>query len=288
MKNKFEFFLLKFLSFIISRLSLKSARRLANVFGFIFFHFIPIRKKVVLKNLQIAFPQLEEKYLIRLAKRAFYNLFTILIEILYIPYLKEDEIKSQVKIKNPEIIENERLKKKGIILTSAHFGNWELLAIASALNLNTHFSVIIKPLRNPYVDNFINHWRTKYGNKIIPMGISVKNIFKELRENNIVALLADQRASLNSIEMEFFNKITHVYDGPAVMSLRTEAPLIFAIAIRQKDYTYLVELTKIEVPDIEDETEKSYLMTKKYISLLEDFIRLYPDHWFWFHDRWKH
>lgn len=288
MKNKIEYFLLRLLSFVISRLSLNSSRRLAKLLAFIFYYFIPIRKDLVFKNLKIAFPDLNENETKRIAKKTYLNLFIVLIEILYLPFLEKVEIENLINIKNPELIHKALSLNKGLIFVSAHFGNWEILALSAALRLKTQFSIVTKPLRNPFVDNFINSWRTKFGNKVVPLGLSVKNIFKELLEKKIIALLADQRASQNSLELNFFNKLTHVYEGPAVLSIKTGAPLIFAVAIRQSDFTYTVELHEIEQPDQENDQEKIKTMSEKYISLLEDYIRMYPEQWLWFHNRWRH
>ena len=288
MKNKLEYYLLKSLSFIVSRFSLNTSRKLIRYLAFLFYYFIPIRKKIVLKNLKNAFPNLDEKKIKKLAKKTYQNLFIVLIEILYLPHLKKEEIENLISIKNPEVIQKALALNKGLIFVSAHFGNWEVLAISASLHIKTKFSIVTKPLRNPYVDKFINDWRTKFGNKIVPLGLSVKNIFKELLEKRIIALLADQRASQNSLELKFFNKLTHVYEGPAVLSIKTGAPLIFAIAIRRNDYSYLVELKEIAQPDVENEQEKIKIMTEKYISLLEDYIRIYPEQWLWFHNRWRH
>ncbi|MCR4416981.1 MAG: lysophospholipid acyltransferase family protein [Ignavibacteria bacterium] len=288
MKNKIEYFLLRLLSFVISRLSLNSSRRLAKLLAFIFYYFIPIRKDLVFKNLKIAFPDLNENETKRIAKKTYQNLFIVLIEILYLPFLEKVEIENLINIKNPELIHKALSLNKGLIFVSAHFGNWEILALSAALRLKTQFSIVTKPLRNPFVDNFINSWRTKFGNKVVPLGLSVKNIFKELLEKKIIALLADQRASQNSLELNFFNKLTHVYEGPAVLSIKTGAPLIFAVAIRQSDFTYTVELHEIEPPDQENDQEKIKTMSEKYISLLEDYIRMYPEQWLWFHNRWRH
>ncbi len=254
----------------------------------LFYYFIPIRKKVVIKNLNIAFPELHHRQLLKLAKKTYQNLFIVLIEILYLPHLSKEEIENLLKIKNPELIQNALQLNKGLIFVSAHFGNWEILAISAAIRLNVQFSIVIKPLRNPFVDRFINDWRTKFGNKVVPLGLSVKNIFKELLEKKIIALLADQRAGQYSVELNFFNKLTHVYEGPAVLSIKTGAPLIFAVAIRQNNFSYIVELKEIPQPEIEDEHEKIKIMTANYISLLEDYIRIYPEQWFWFHNRWRH
>jgi len=256
--------------------------------AFVFYNFIPIRKEIVKKNLKIAFPDLQSSELKRLTKKIYKNLFIVLVEILYLPSLKKEEIENLVYIKNEKLIEDALRKDKGLIFVSAHFGNWEVLAISAALRLGKTFSIITKPLRNPYIDEYINSWRTKFGNKIVPLGISIRNIFKEILEKKIVALLADQRASLNSLEMEFFGKTTHVYEGPAVLSTKTGAPMIFALAIRQPDYKYAIELIELNSSNNESESDRIFNLTKQYISLLEDYIRLYPEQWFWFHNRWKH
>ncbi len=288
MQNKIEYILLKILSNLITKFPLNISRKIAKLIGSFFYYLIPIRKEVVIKNLKIAFPYLSDFDISRLTKKSYQNLFIILIEILYLPRFNEDILRRLVKIKNVELIEQALKRDKGLIFVSAHFGNWEILAIASALILKQKFTLVIKPLRNPIVDEFINSWRTKFGNEIIPLGISVKNVFKRLLQKNIIALLADQRASINSLEMDFFGRKTHVYEGPATLSIKTGAPLIFAIAIRQPDYSYHVELKEIKIDNKISDQENITHMTAIYISYLEDYIRQYPEQWLWFHNRWKH
>lgn len=287
-KNRFEYSILKFLSFIISKMSLKKARGLANMLAFIFYYFIPIRKNLVVKNLKIAFPDLDPKSLKKLTYYSYKNLFIVLIEILYLPYLTVDEIKSLTEISDFDLINKALSKNKGLIFVSAHFGNWEVLAISAALNIGKPFTIITKPLRNTIVNEYINNWRCRFGNKVVPLGISIKSIFKALLEKEIVAMVADQRASQNSIRMKFFSKETSVFEGPAVFSIKTGAPLILGLAIRQKDGKYKIKLDEIEIPESNDENRKIYIMTEKYIRLLEKYISQYPDQWLWFHNRWKH
>lgn len=288
MQNKIEYLLLKFLSFLISKLSIKTSQKLAKVLAFIFYNFIPLRKNVVIKNLRIAFPNIQENKLKKYILKAYENLFLVLVEILLLPYLSKDKIYEMVEIENIKLIDEALSKEKGLIFVSAHFGNWEILALASALKLKKPFMIVTKPLRNNLVDHYINDWRCKYGNNIIPLNKSIKNIFKALIDKKIIALLADQRASTKSLQLKFFDKLTHVYEGPATLSVKTGAPLILGMAIRQDFLKYKVELTPIPIPDAKNDNEKIISMTENYLSLLENYIRKYPDHWLWFHNRWRH
>ncbi len=288
MQNKIEYFLLKFLSFLVSKLKIKTSKKLAKMLALLFYYLIPLRKNVVIKNLRIAFPDLAENDLKKYVHKAYENLFIVLVEILLLPYLNENEISEMVEIENSQLVDEALSQEKGLIFVSAHFGNWEILALASALKLKKNFVIVTKPLRNNLVDQYINEWRCRYGNSIIPLNKSIKNIFKALIDKKIIALLADQRASLNSLELRFFNKLTHVYEGPATLSVKTGAPLILGMAIRQDFLKYKVELTQIPIPEGRSDNDKIITMTENYISLLEKYIRQYPDHWLWFHNRWRH
>ena len=76
---------------------------------------------------------------------------------------------------------------------SGHFGNWEYCAISAGVQLNKKFSVVVKPQRNPFVNDWLNRVRTKWTNDIVPLGISIRNIYSVLLNKGIIAMVADQR-----------------------------------------------------------------------------------------------
>jgi len=288
MQNKIEFFLFNFLLLIVTRLPLRISRKLANVLAFFFYHFIPIRKSVAQKNLRFVFPEFDSKKLRQVLFKSYVNFFIVLIEIFYLRIIKADELKTMVRINQPELI-NESLKKnKGLMFLSAHFGNWEILAASTALTIGVPYSIIVKPLRNNLVDKFMNDMRCKWGNKVVRMGVSVKDIYRELMNKNIVALVADQRAGEGSMRIPFFGKETSVFFGPATLSVKTGAPILLGIAVRQNDFSYEVDLKEIKIEDNLSEDQKIESITKEYIRQLELIIRKNPEQWLWFHDRWKH
>jgi KDO2-lipid IV(A) lauroyltransferase len=289
MKNRIEYILFILFSWWFRLLGLNLSRKFATVMALMFFYLIPIRKKVVLNNLKIAFPENDFHTNKKLAFKIFLSFTITLVEILYFPYMKKEQIISSVECINPELIVGKYSEGKGVILLSSHFGNWEFLAISVAIQIELPFSVIVKPLRNPLVYEWMNKARTKFGNEVVPLGISIRKTYQTLKEKKIVAMVADQRGPIEGVKLDFFGKKVSVYTGPAALALKTGAPLICGIAIRQNDYTYKTELVEISQQNLPaGEEEKILELSQRYTSYLEQVIREHPEQWLWMHKRWKH
>ena len=157
------------------------------------------------------------------------------------------------------------------------------------VQLNISLSLVVKPLRNPYVSNWMNRTRAKWNNKIVPLGISIRQVYQTLKEKKIVAMVADQRGPEDGIKVNFFGREVSTHAGPAVLGLKTGAPILYCIPIRQKNNTYKTEFTEISkenLPGLYDDKIKE--LSQRHMSYLEGFIRKHPEQWLWMHKRWKH
>jgi Kdo2-lipid IVA lauroyltransferase/acyltransferase len=289
MKNRIEYILFVCFSWCFRLLGLNLSRKFATVLALVFFYLIPIRKKVVLNNLKIAFPEYDIHTIKKLSFKVYFSFMIFLVEILSIPFLKKEELINSVQCSNPELIVEKYNEGKGVILLSSHFGNWEFLAISVAIQIQLPFSVIVKPLRNPLVYEWMNKARTKYGNEVVPLGISIRKTYQTLKEKKIVAMVADQRGPVEGVKVDFFGRKVSAYTGPAALALKTGSPLICGIAVRQKDYKYKTELVEISQQALPDgEEEKILEISQRYTSYIENVIRENPEQWLWMHDRWKH
>ena len=289
MKNRIEYFLFLLFSLTFRLLGLNTSRKLAGFLSFIFYYIIPIRKETVLENLTNAFPEYDEKKIQGIAYNAYKSFLTAFIEILYLPKISRHGLKAAVNCPNKELIETKFKEEKGVILLSAHFGNWEYVAASVALQLNIPFSVVVKPQRNPYVSDWMNKVRTRWNNDVVSLGLSIRKIYQTLKEKKIVAMVADQRGPQESIKVEFFGRKVSVHIGPVVLALKTGAPILYGIPVRQKDNSYKIvmhEISKDNLP--EDHEEKIIELSQRHTSHLESFIREYPEQWLWMHKRWKH
>lgn len=289
MKNRIEYILFIFFSRCFKFFGLNLSRKFASILAFTFFYLIPIRKKVVLKNLHIAFPENDIVTNKKLAYKIYLSFAITLVEILYLPYMSKNDIAFAVECSNPELIIEKYKEGKGVILLSSHFGNWEFIAISVAIQLQLPFSVIVKPLRNPLVFDWMNKSRTRFGNEVVQLGISIRKTYQTLKEKKIVAMVADQRGPAEGVKVNFFKKNVAVYTGPAVLAIKTGAPLICGIPIRDKNYKYKTTLVEISVDNLpENYDEKVIELSQRYISYLEKVIRENPEQWLWMHNRWKH
>ena len=289
MKNIFEYILFLSCSKFFQLLGLNLSRKFSFLIAVLFYYIIPIRKKTVLENLHNAFPDYDEKKLKSIAFGSYKSFAIALAEILYIPAMSKEDIKKQVDCNNVELIREKYEENNGVILLSAHFGNWEFMATSLAAQLNIPISVVIKPQRNPYVTNWMNKARTKWNNEIVPLGISIRQTYQTLKDKKVVAMVADQRGPEESIKINFFGRDLTVLTGPAILALKTGAPVLYGISVRQDDYSYktvFAEISKKYLPDSKEEKIKE--LSQRHMSYLEGIIRKYPEQWLWMHKRWKH
>jgi len=262
---------------------------MAPLLAFIFFYFIPIRKKVVLENLKIAFPENDYKSNKNLAFNIYSSFAITLVEIMCLPFLDKNKLIESVDCVNPELIVQKHKEGKGVILLSSHFGNWEFIAISVAIQIQIPFSVVVKPLRNPLVYERMNKARTKFGNEVVPLGISIRKTYQTLKEKKVVAMVADQRGPREGVKVDFFGRKVSIYTGPAALALKTGAPIICGIPIRMENYKYKSLLVEIPVDNLTDNDEDKILeISQRYTSYLEGVIREHPEQWLWMHKRWKY
>lgn len=288
MQNLIEYIFFILFSFLVRVAGLNFSRKGSVILALVFFYLIPIRKKTVIENLSLSFPDFSRQKINKIAFICYRSFAITLIELLAIPWLSKNEMEKMIQCENAHFIKEKHDEGKGVILLSAHFGNWEYIALSVSLQIGIPFYVVIKPQRNPYVTRWLEEVRTKWINKVIQSGISIRQVYKEILNKNIVAMVADQRGPSDGLKLDFMGRQALFFTGPAVLAVKTGAPVLYGIPVRQKDYSYrakIVEISKENLP--EDEKGKVTEITIRLKEHLEGFIREFPEQWFWMHKRWK-
>jgi KDO2-lipid IV(A) lauroyltransferase len=289
MKNRIEYILFLSFSKFFQLLGLTLSRKLSPVLAALFYYLIPIRKTTVLENLKNAFPDYSEDKLKKIAFGNYKSFAITLVEVLCLPSATKKDIGEKINCKNLDLIRNKYNENKGVILLSAHFGNWEYMAISMGIQLNISLAGVVKEQRNPYVTEWMNRVRTRWNNKVVPLGISIRLVYETLKMKQIVAMVADQRGPEEGIKVNFFGRNLSVHTGPAALSLKTGAPILYGISVRQKDYTYDTTFIEISKDNLNGTSEEKILqLSQRHMSILEDYVRKYPEQWLWMHKRWKH
>ncbi len=288
-KNKFEFFILKFLQKFFMLIGLNAGRRIAVVLAYFLYYVVRLRKDIIEKNLRLAFPELNEKEINKLVFENLRSSLITFIEVLTLPKFDKEGFKKLFLPSDIKEFLAGYTKESGVILLTGHFGNWEYAAVWVGLSLNIQLNVLVKPMRNPYATELLRKNRTKFGNIEIPVGLSVKELLKKIHLKEAVGIVADQRGRKEGIRVKFFGRETAVYTGSALMAIKTKVPALFIITVRDKDYRYKTIYEEIKYDDLEGTTdEKVAALTQRYFNVLEKHIRQYPEQWFWMHNIWKY
>lgn len=284
-----EYLAYKVASGIVQLLPLRAVQRTGAAMGEFMYATFGLRRAVTLENLRFAFPGKSSEELDRIARASFRSVGTAFFELLWFPRLTETSLRSLFVYENPELIHELLALGKGVIVVAAHFGNWELTALAFSVYAGTPLNVIAKTQSNKLVNASIAKSRTRFGNVLIPMGISVRDLVRALEQGKAVGILPDQTAPKESVLIDFFGRPVPTHQGPAVFSLKMGAPILVTFPARQTDGSYKGRFVQVRTDDLVGYSEENMIeLTKRHVKATEDAIRANPGQWMWMHRRWKH
>jgi KDO2-lipid IV(A) lauroyltransferase len=262
--------------------------RVGTRFGRFVYPLFTSRRRVAMRNLRNAYPDLPAAELERMAMRSFGHMSAAFVELLATSGFSADDIRWLVRVDNSELIDELLARKKSVVVLTAHYGNWELAAQAAVLATRAPASIIFKRQSNPRVDALIGGWRARFGGTLVPMQ-GVREVLRSLQAGRILILAADQAASTESPSVEFFGRMVPTFTGPALFALRSGAALVIGLAVAQEDGTYRMRFREVPTDDLADASESNVLeLTRRHVRMTEEIIREHPEQWMWTHKRWKH
>jgi len=296
LKHWLEYLGTRFLLLLAQTLPLLWILALGVALGKLTFSILRIRRRVALENLARAFPEKSPAELKQIARRSYENFGMMMLEYLRLPRLAEGELRQRIAFSMPKTqnpYQQALALGKGAICMTGHFGNWEYMG-ALVASLRYPMVYLYQEQNNPLVSALIRDIRMQMNMPSIPRGAALRGILKALRERKFVAILADQDAGSNGIFVNFLGRPASTGRGPAAFVLKTEAPIVFCVAVREPRGHHRVEaelltfnFSKNKITAELAEEEKLRLVTETWTKVLEKYIRQYPDHWFWMHRRWK-
>ncbi len=288
--NFIAYLFLLFFIILIRLIPYKIAIYIGRFWGAFNFHIVRTRRKVVMKNLDIAFgdsKSKEEK--MKIAKNCYLNFATTVVEMMKMPTMKKEFIQQLVESDDLDKIEQLRGedKKNNFIALTAHLDNWELLGAYFATK-NYPLFVIAKPMHNPLVDNLLNNIRINLGYEVLSSRGSLKEYVRRLKEGKILCFLADQDARRSGIFVDFFGTPASTFEGPAIFMNMLKLPILNLFIVRQNIFKHKIIVKDIFCfPENEEKEKLINEITRKHTKNLEEIIKEYPDQYFWFHKRWK-
>ena len=289
-KNKIEFFLWKFFTKIVHIIGFNRIHKFARFFSVVFFYLIPIRKDVVISNLKKAFPEKSEQEIKKIAFENYVSIGITFMEIMAFRKMSAKEITELVDVNNLELALGKVNAGNGTILLTAHFGNWELGALFMGLALNKQIDVLVKPQRNKLVAKWMSEVREKFGNKEVPLGISIRALYKTLVNGGVIGIVGDQRGKKeDGVIVNFFNQPTTTFKGFAALGIKNKVPTVLVLSLRLPNGKFRIDIDEINYDNLTGTLEEQIKeLNQRYISKLEAVIREHPEQWLWMHNIWKY
>jgi len=254
------------------------------------FSIIPMERTAIsLNNIQKSFGdsmnRVEAKKLNRKVLRHFGQM---LFEVPHILRLNQRNLDQYVYFLNERNLFEALKKGRGVFVLTGHFGNWELMSAAISLTLGNS-TVIARPFDFHPLDRLMNELRSRFGTDVIPKYRAMRKIMEAVKKNQAVGILLDQNVDwYDGVFVKFFGRWACTNKGLALIAMKTGTPVIPAFSVKQKDGRYCIVFEKeIKLVNTGDKIRDVEENTALFTSVIEKYVKQYPDHYFWFHRRWK-
>lgn len=286
-RHNLEYILFRTTFAIISLFPFRTISWFGSIAGTIVYRTIGLRKNVVMKNLQIAFPELNESERISICNDNYKNFGRTFFEYMVMHSRAEKIIEKYVVFDNPQIAKEFASYESACIGVTGHFGNFEFLgSVISSLGKPT--TGIVKEMKNPKIEKYLQDLRKKSKMNIVKVKDGFKKIVETVKNKDILLIVSDQDAGPNGVFVDFFGIKSSTPPGTALIAQRNGLPVYVGHIVREKPFGFRVFLDKIEYDKNESSKDKLIMdITQKYTKILEKFVRKYPDHYFWMHKKWK-
>ncbi len=224
-----------------------------------------------------------------IADASLYRFGRMAVEFLRFPLLKPTNLDEFVEFEGLENLREAAAKDRGVIIATAHFGNWELLGAAISL-LGYDMLSIARKQNNGSMDRFVNEYRQSVGQKIAynrgRHGLMA--ISRALREKKFLGILYDQDTNDDGVCLKLFGKDSVIPLGSAAFSRLYGTPVVPAFIHNREDGKSVVKVyPALYAGCSEDKNADCVAVTEKLAAILEEEISSDPSMWFWVHDRWK-
>ena len=287
-KNVVEYYaalwLITLLRYLPRRTGITAARGLAAIL----YSAMGRQRNNTIAHLKLAYgDEKTDKEIRCIARAVFRHFLTAGVDAARIPIFLKEGMDRHIRADNMHYFEQAFRRGKGMILLTAHFGNWELLG-AWLTWKGYPLRVVGSPLANPRLDQLITETRNQAGYFNIARGTETREIIRSLKNGYPLGILMDQDTRVKGVFVDFFGRKANTPVGPVLLARRFNIPIIPAFMHLEPDFIYHVECLPPINPSATGDPEKDVLADVQQCSdVYERIIREHPEQWAWFHRRWR-
>lgn len=284
--HRLSYYLIRANVFLFSLFPVRLVQSLANLFAYVLTHFISYRKDLIQSNLLKTFPHFEVIKITEITTNYYQHLSDLLFETIKGISFSKVQLKEHFECTNAEIFTPYLANGQSCLLIGSHYNNWELGCMAFPLWVSYPIYTVYKPMSNPYVDQYLNKCRAKWGMNMVPMTQVGRTLIEKKEQASIFLFVADQSpaSTKHAIWVDFLNRRTPFMHGVEKVARKTNYP-VFYFSIKKRQWgKYEFTIKQITF----DRSLSEYgMLTKEYAQLLAQEIKNKPEKWLWSHRRWK-
>lgn len=258
-----------------------------RLFGFLGRILVAKVRKRTRANLRIAFPEASEARIDQLMRDAYCSIAKGSYDFYWSGRWTKEEVESRIQWE-PESLrafESAYRAGKGIVLVVGHLGNWEFVSHAIMLRgmqLNAYAAIQVNTLANEMVEKI----RKRFGAKFFaPRMMNSPDMLRCLKKGEIAGFVADQNAGSRGFFVPFMGQLASTHKGPASYAALSGSEAFFGVGLDQGQGVYRIEM--IPLGRCGRSESEILAFTARWVDILEKYIRMYPEQYFWMHNRWK-
>ena len=289
LQNKSELLAVRSLLGAIGALPLETSMRFGKAVGRFLAKRFPKLKKTARRNLEIAFPEMPQEERERIAEGTFESLGRHLGFVSHFRKFKLERVRGLVDVVGKEHFDEAHATGRGILFFTGHFGSWEvfnLLPPAFGYGMN----ILVRRIDNPLVENFVDSMRTRFGSVTLDKTKAARRMFRALENGELLGILADLNVQeKEGVFVDFFGVPASTTTSIAKLAIKTNAIVLPAFAVWEESKNkYVVYLEPpIEYAPNDNSPENVRALTQKITTVVEKYVRKYPEQWLWIHKRWN-
>jgi len=245
-------------------------------------------RRIVYRNLQFTHPDWSGLYIQQFSKRVFRSFGIAILEIVQMSFFSCDDFLGRIRLVGEEHLYRALKKNKGLVIFSAHLGNWEAGLQYLTCLLNLPVTGVAKKIHFEPLNRWTNRSRSRLGSRIIDKKGAFLEMQQTLRRGEILALLVDQSKSSEGVIVKFFDKLVRTTPAVAMLAIRCKSPVLPMFCTRTKDgqLTIFVE-PPLDIKRTGDLRSDLIQNTQMMTDVVEREVRKFSDQWLWLHKRWK-
>lgn len=270
---------------LVQVLPRKVADKIAVGCGLLFCYLSKKKRIYIIKNLQHIFSDesIEPHQFNLYVKRTFINFARAMVDFFRLGFISKKKVIDDVKCVGFENAIKALALKRGCVLITLHLGNWDYAGAYLAAR-DIPMSALVEETEAEMFDLYTQH-REKTGMKTFPLTRAGYAFIDTIKNNRVLAILADRDIMKNGITVDFFSGKRKIPSGLAEIIIKKKLPVLFAYLVFNPHQNAHRYFGVMEPPFVFEGSvhEFNRLLVKKY----ETLIRAHPDQWFVFHPEWE-